>query len=40
MMQDDGEQFGRFKVRGLMRELKLISKQSVACLQTSDGRTA
>ena len=27
MMQDDGEQIGRFKVRGLMRELGLISKQ-------------
>ncbi|SFO48683.1 HTH-like domain-containing protein [Pseudomonas sp. NFACC24-1] len=27
MMQDDGEQIGRFKVRGLARELGLISKQ-------------
>ncbi|VVP17717.1 hypothetical protein PS900_03687 [Pseudomonas fluorescens] len=27
MKQEDGEQFGRFKVRGLMRELKLVSKQ-------------
>ncbi|MBV4473623.1 IS3 family transposase [Pseudomonas botevensis] len=27
MMQEDGEQIGRFKVRGLMRELKLVSKQ-------------
>lgn len=27
MMQDDGEQIGRFKVRGLMRELELVSKQ-------------
>ncbi len=27
MMQADGEQIGRFKVRGLMRELGLISKQ-------------
>jgi putative transposase len=27
MMQEDGEQIGRFKVRGLMRELGLISKQ-------------
>ncbi|OKA28530.1 transposase [Pseudomonas versuta] len=27
MMQDDGEQIGRFKVRGLRRELGLISKQ-------------
>ena len=26
MMQEDGEQIGRFKVRGLMRELGLISK--------------
>ena len=27
MMQADGEQIGRFKVRGLMRELELVSKQ-------------
>ncbi len=27
MMQEDGEQIGRFKVRGLMRELVLVSKQ-------------
>lgn len=27
MKQEDGEQIGRFKVRGLMRELKLVSKQ-------------
>lgn len=27
MMREDGEQIGRFKVRGLMRELGLISKQ-------------
>ncbi|WP_090515970.1 IS3 family transposase [Pseudomonas marincola] len=27
IMQEDGEQIGRFKVRGLMRELGLISKQ-------------
>ncbi|MBB6155155.1 hypothetical protein HDC30_002378 [Pseudomonas sp. JAI115] len=27
MMQEDGEQIGRFKVRGLVRELGLISKQ-------------
>ncbi|QLL15545.1 IS3 family transposase [Pseudomonas chlororaphis] len=27
MMQEDGEQIGRFKVRGLMRELALVSKQ-------------
>ena len=26
MMQEDGEQIGRFKVRGLIRELGLISK--------------
>ena len=26
-MQEDGEQIGRFKVHGLMRELKLASKQ-------------
>lgn len=26
MMQEDGEQIGRFNVRGLMRELGLISK--------------
>ena len=26
-MQEDGEQIGRFKVRGLMRELELVSKQ-------------
>lgn len=26
-MQDGGEQIGRFKVRGLMRELALVSKQ-------------
>lgn len=26
MMQEDGEQIGRFKVRGLMRELELVSK--------------
>ncbi|RON42537.1 transposase [Pseudomonas brassicacearum] len=27
MMQEDGQQIGRFKVRGLMRELELVSKQ-------------
>jgi len=27
MMQEDGEQIGRFKVRGLMRELELVSKK-------------
>ena len=27
MMQEDGEPIGRFKVRGLMRELGLTSKQ-------------
>ncbi|RMT35289.1 ISPsy12, transposase OrfB, partial [Pseudomonas syringae pv. solidagae] len=27
ILQEDGEQIGRFKVRGLMRELGLISKQ-------------
>jgi len=27
MMQEDGEQIGRFKLRGLMRELELVSKQ-------------
>lgn len=27
MMQGDGEQIGRFKARGLMRELALVSKQ-------------
>ena len=27
MMQNDGEQIGRFKVRSLMRELALVSKQ-------------
>ncbi len=27
MLQEDGEQIGRFKVRGLMRELALVSKQ-------------
>ena len=27
MMQEDGEQIGRFKVRCLMRELELVSKQ-------------
>ncbi|RMM32542.1 ISPsy13, transposase OrfB, partial [Pseudomonas coronafaciens pv. oryzae] len=27
LMQEDSEQIGRFKVRGLMRELGLISKQ-------------
>ena len=27
MMQEDGEQIGRFKVRDLMRELGLISKR-------------
>lgn len=27
MMQDDGEQIGRFKVRSLMRELELVSKK-------------
>lgn len=27
MMQDDGEQIGQFKVRSLMRELELVSKQ-------------
>ena len=25
MMQEDGEQIGRFKVRGLMRELELLA---------------
>lgn len=28
LVQEDGEQMGRFKVRGLMRELDLVSKQS------------
>lgn len=27
MMQEDGEQIGRFQVRGLIRELGLISRQ-------------
>jgi len=27
MMREDGEQLGRFKVRSLMRELDLVSKQ-------------
>ncbi|EGH49453.1 ISPsy13, transposase OrfB, partial [Pseudomonas syringae pv. pisi str. 1704B] len=27
ILQEDGERIGRFKVRGLMRELGLISKQ-------------
>jgi putative transposase len=27
LMRDDGEQLGRFKVRSLMRELDLVSKQ-------------
>ena len=27
MMEADGEQIGRFKVRGLMRELELVTKQ-------------
>jgi putative transposase len=27
MMREDGEQIGRFKVRSLMRELELVSKQ-------------
>ena len=27
LMRDDGEQLGRFKVRSLMRELELVSKQ-------------
>lgn len=27
LMREDGEQLGRFKVRGLMRELDLVSKQ-------------
>ena len=27
MMQEEGEQIGRFKVRRLMRELELVSKQ-------------
>lgn len=27
MMKENGEQIGRFKVRGLMRELALVSKQ-------------
>eukprot|EP01133_Synstelium_polycarpum_P005415 gene5415-6267_t len=27
MMQEEGEQIGRFKVRSLMRELELVSKQ-------------
>jgi putative transposase len=27
MMQDEGERIGRFKVRRLMRELELVSKQ-------------
>jgi putative transposase len=26
-MREDGEQLGRFKVRSLMRELDLVSKQ-------------
>ncbi|KPW26196.1 ISPsy24, transposase orfB [Pseudomonas cannabina pv. alisalensis] len=32
MMQADGEQIGRFKVRSLMRELGLISKQQARML--------
>ncbi|KPZ08670.1 ISPsy24, transposase orfB [Pseudomonas syringae pv. spinaceae] len=41
MMQEDGEQIGRFKVRGLMRELGLISKQpgSHAYKKSSSGAT-
>ncbi len=37
MMQEGGEQIGRFKVRGLMRKLELISKQprSHACKQAT-----
>lgn len=33
MMQQEGEEIGRFKVRRLMRELELVSKQpgSSAC---------
>jgi putative transposase len=27
MMQDEGEQIGRVKIRSLMRELELVSKQ-------------
>lgn len=27
MLQDEGEKIGRFKVRSLMRELSLVSKQ-------------
>ncbi len=27
MIQEDSEQIGRFKVRGLMRELALVSKK-------------
>ena len=27
LMREDGEQIGRFKVRSLMRELELVSKQ-------------
>ncbi|RML92555.1 transposase protein orfB [Pseudomonas savastanoi pv. glycinea] len=27
MMLEDGEQIGRFNVRGLMRELELVSEQ-------------
>ena len=27
MMQEEGEQIGRFKVRSLMRESELVSKQ-------------
>jgi putative transposase len=27
MMKEDGEQIGQFKMRGLMRELELVSKQ-------------
>ncbi|RMM35410.1 ISPsy13, transposase OrfB [Pseudomonas coronafaciens pv. oryzae] len=42
MVQEDGEQIGQFMVRGLMRELGLISKQpgsQAHSKQTCSGQT-
>ena len=38
MMREEGIEIGRFKVRKLMSEMKLMSKQPGTCLQKGNGR--
>lgn len=40
MMQEEGEQIGKFKVRSLMRKLALASKQAGSHVYKSYGGTA